>query len=364
MTINTVPVTPRELLKALPVVAANDLAAMLWGSPGIGKTSITEQFATETMRGRFVDVRLPGMDPTELRGLSIPDLQNQVTVNLLPEYLPTERGPGIIFLDEITGARQDIQVSAYGLLLERRIGKYRVPDGWFIMAAGNQVEDGAVYHEMGTALSDRLVHFKVVADLDSFLDWYLRPQHQFPSAIATFLRMHPDRLEGNEEQTRQGQLIGPSPRSWERVARVYKTTQDRKQLEIIIPGIVGQSVAADFFTVLEDVETATNVQQLMAIADKSSRVKMLPKTLAGLYNLVFAMTAVSHTDAEYIRSVEILNDMTELAAEGLPVGDIKVFGIETLLGKLMKADMEMFDRVTATPAYDQFLEGRAAFENS
>ena len=55
-----------------------------------------------------------------------------------PEFLPGPEQPaGILFLDELTAADQRLQISAYSLILDRRVGHYRLPDGWQVVAAGN-----------------------------------------------------------------------------------------------------------------------------------------------------------------------------------------------------------------------------------
>jgi hypothetical protein len=43
------------------------------------------------------------------------------------------------------------------------VGRHLLPESVFVVAAGNAVEDGAVAYEMGTALSDRLIHMTVRA---------------------------------------------------------------------------------------------------------------------------------------------------------------------------------------------------------
>ena len=49
---------------------------------------------------------------------------------------------GIILFDEITAADSTLQVAAYEFILDRRLGQlYEVPDGWYIVAAGNRTSD-------------------------------------------------------------------------------------------------------------------------------------------------------------------------------------------------------------------------------
>jgi MoxR-like ATPase len=360
MSINTVSIRPVDLYDVLPLVCGEGLSAMVWGVPGVGKTMIVEDIARNRLAGGFFDCRLPGMDPSALRGLQVPDLKEKVTIELLPDLLPRD-GHGIIFLDEITAARQDVQVQAYGLILERRIGRYRVPDGFWIVAAGNGITDGAVHHEMGTALSDRLVHFRVVPHLDSFVAWYARDPDA-PTEIPAFLKLRPDLLSDVDRQLERGDLIGPSPRSWARFAAILRRTRDRRLLRIVLGGLVGEAAAAEFFLALDEIEGATAAVDIVAEDDPARRAAMLPRTVAGLYNLVFGLAALATDAAKGVRAIEVVNDMDALAGSGLPVGDVKVFAVETILGRVHAAGgMALLHAVTSGSAYARFREARARF---
>ena len=70
------------------------LSLMLWGPPGIGKSSIVSNVA-QSNRLRLVDLRLSQLAPTDLRGL--PVAEGGVSRWYPPEFLPTE-GKGVLFL--------------------------------------------------------------------------------------------------------------------------------------------------------------------------------------------------------------------------------------------------------------------------
>ena len=64
--------TPNELHKYLSKVAKRKikLSVMIWGPPGVGKSSIVKQI-TEIQSLRFIDLRLSQLAPTDLRGLPV-----------------------------------------------------------------------------------------------------------------------------------------------------------------------------------------------------------------------------------------------------------------------------------------------------
>jgi hypothetical protein len=75
-----------------------------------------------------------------LRGLPVAD--NGISKWYPPEFLP-RNDKGILFLDEIDMAPPAMQGVAQQLILDRRVGSYTVPDGWYVWAAGNRKEDRA-----------------------------------------------------------------------------------------------------------------------------------------------------------------------------------------------------------------------------
>ncbi len=75
------------------------LSTMIWGPPGIGKSSIVQQTA-DAHGIACVDVRLSQLAPTDLRGLPVADKSQHISRWYPPEFLP-RKGQGILFLDEI-----------------------------------------------------------------------------------------------------------------------------------------------------------------------------------------------------------------------------------------------------------------------
>ena len=110
---------------------------MIWGAPGIGKSSIVQSIADKNNL-TLIDLRISQLAPTDLRGIPVPS--DDSASWLPPDFLPTS-GKGILFLDEINMAPPAVQGIAQQLILDRKVGSYKVPDGWFIWSAGNRKED-------------------------------------------------------------------------------------------------------------------------------------------------------------------------------------------------------------------------------
>jgi MoxR-like ATPase len=93
----------------------------------------------------LVDLRLTTIEPVDIRGAIYAD-DTQGQDGVVPARVPAraDEPAGILFLDELTAADQRLQISAYSLILDRRVGHYRLPDGWQVVAAGNASFHGAV----------------------------------------------------------------------------------------------------------------------------------------------------------------------------------------------------------------------------
>ncbi|NTU85948.1 MAG: MoxR family ATPase [Chloroflexales bacterium] len=222
---------PHALAEYLDALVRNEitLSTMIWGPPGIGKSSIVAQTAARYGFG-FIDVRLSQLAPTDLRGLPVPE--GGVSRWYPPEFLPRD-GRGILFLDELNMAPPAMQGMAQQLILDRRVGSYEVPAGWFIWAAGNRKEDRAAVFDMPAPLANRFVHLEVEPDFDNFKAYALeRGLHE---QIIAFLSFRSALLHRMDPQ----QPAWPSPRSWEMASRLHGAGLD-------IAPVVGPGAAAEF----------------------------------------------------------------------------------------------------------------------
>lgn len=361
--INTKPVTPAQALQAMRELAKiGEYSVMLHGAPGVGKTSIVAQLAEE-MGGALKDIRLTTIDSCDLRGLPFLNHQTKETIWYKPEFLPNEgEKPGIIFLDELTTAEQRLQASAYSLLQERRIGEYKVPKGWFIVAAGNGAQHGAISNEMGTALADRLIHFQVVADPFSWIDDYARPRN-LNAKVITFIKTKPDFFERCEIRVREDKMIDASPRGWERVARIMDaigdTPKTRPVLQNIVSGIVGMETAATFFEITDLLTEQVQVEKLMKAKTAQERKALMPKSLEGIYGLAYALDAIVKDGETLQKAIEIATEIEDIEQKGeipLPTSEVTTLAMEMLIQRGFDKKLEKY--MIGYPVYQAYAEKR------
>ena len=228
--------TPQDLQTYLSALVRQNLqmATMIWGPPGVGKSSVVAQVARQHDL-EFVDVRLSQLAPTDLRGLPVPETDGQgsgVSRWYPPEFLPRS-GKGILFLDEVNMAPPTMQGMAQQLILDRRVGSYELPGGWFVWAAGNRKEDRASVFDMPAPLANRFLHLTVRPDFDSWRSYALaRGLHEH---VVAFLTFRPELLWRLDPQ----QPAWPSPRSWEMAAHLHRAGLD-------VSSAIGEAAGAEF----------------------------------------------------------------------------------------------------------------------
>ena len=230
---------PKELQIFLNGLTENNIqhAVMIWGKAGIGKSSIVKQVAEMNEMG-FVDVRLSQLMPSDLRGVPVPT--DCTTHWAPPSFLPND-GKGILFLDEINMAPPTLQGVAQQLILDRRVGDYKLPDGWFTWAAGNRADDRAAVYEMPGPLANRFLHLEAEIGLDDFKQYAY--SNEVEESVIGFLSFKPPLLH----QVDPNSESWPSPRTWEMASSLHKAG-------LSIDSAVGKGAAAEFnaFCLLRD----------------------------------------------------------------------------------------------------------------
>jgi hypothetical protein len=104
----------------------------LWGPPGIGKSEVVQEISDE-LGGFVIDLRMAQMEPTDIRGIpyfnkDINKMDWAAPVDLPDEEFAKQYPVVVLFLDEMNSAPPAVQAAGYQLILNRRVGKYRLPD--------------------------------------------------------------------------------------------------------------------------------------------------------------------------------------------------------------------------------------------
>ena len=217
------------------------------GAPGVGKSQIICQIGKK-FGYKVIDIRLAQMSEVEIGGLIYPNESRTKTVWLAPEILPNEERDGkntILLLDEITSCTKRVQVAAYQLILDRRIGQYQLPEGTFVVALGNREDDDGVYIRLAGPLADR---FEIHYIEPNFEDWkndFAQKNGVHPYVI-NYLTFKPSAL--HTQKTQPDSIVFATPRSWVRVSDILNFDSDvtKPVIRYKIIGNVGETEGNQF----------------------------------------------------------------------------------------------------------------------
>lgn len=184
ITPSTLTLTANEVYDALTAAFTIKRPVFLWGPMGVGKSDIVNQIATD-MGGIVIDLRMSQIEATDLRGIpyfnrDINKMDWAPPIELPDEEFASQYPIVVLFLDEMNSATPNVQAAGYQLILNRRIGKYKLPANVVIVAAGNRDSDKGVTYRMPMPLANRFVHLEMRVDFNSWEQW------------ATKNNVHPD----------------------------------------------------------------------------------------------------------------------------------------------------------------------------
>lgn len=170
----------------------------LMGPPGIGKTAIMEQIASElgvglisysmTHHTRQSALGLPFIVQKNYGGQEYDVSEYTMSEIITSVYdMMEETGlrEGILFLDEINCVSETLAPSMLQFLQYKIFGRHRVPDGWIVVTAGNPPEYNNSVREFDIVTWDRLKRIDVEPDFGVWKEYaYLSSVHP---AIISYL---------------------------------------------------------------------------------------------------------------------------------------------------------------------------------
>jgi AAA domain (dynein-related subfamily) len=187
----SVTITPAQLPDLLLHVAVVR-PVFIWGQPGIGKSSLVEEFAAQV--GLDCETLLgTQLAPEDLIGVPrIVGDGDQARSRFCPPESIARDEPFVLFLDELNGASHEVQKAFYSLILNRRLGSYRLHPESVVIGAGNRGQDSAIVRPMSSALINRMMHVHLVSSPRDWLAWAARSDiHPW---VTGYLTQRPDHL--------------------------------------------------------------------------------------------------------------------------------------------------------------------------
>lgn len=319
---------------ALAIIARTPV--VLWGPPGVGKTSIMEAIADHY--NMHLEVVMASIrEPSDFAGM--PNVQGDETRWVAPSWVGRlnrahneEHRACMVFYDEISTARPAIQAAMLRPILEGVVGDTPLPPGVITVAAANPPDIASDGWDLAPPNANRFTH----------LDWTLTAQdimqgftRGWGSVVLPQLHKSRDRRIQHARQL-VGSFVGANPyyanlpmqesagefeasslgfptaRAWETVAKLYGTAKSARffgpngesysatkaSVEKLVLGTVGKDAGEEFLHYLDALDLP-DPNQVLANPDSFE----IPRRQDILYTLLISVENAS------------LNGRTELSED-------------------------------------------------
>lgn len=245
---DTLTVTSIQARKALLTAFKVKRPVFLWGPPGIGKSEVVQEI-TDELGGYMIDLRMAQMEPTDIRGIPYFNKENNKMdwaepVDLPSEELASQYPIVVLFLDEMNSAPPAVQAAGYQLILNRRVGKYKLPDNVVIVAAGNRDSDKGVTYRMPMPLANRFIHIEMRYDFNAWQVWAVnKGVHRDVVGYLSFSKQ-----DGYDFDAKGSSRAFATPRSWVFVSDLLNDEEniDNDTLFNLVAGAVGDGLGTKF----------------------------------------------------------------------------------------------------------------------
>ena len=262
------------------------LCPMIAGSPGCAKSATIHEIAEE-YNLHLIDIRLSTVDPSEMNGFGmvVDGIAKYVPFDVFPiEGTPLPKGKDgfIIFLDELTSAAPAVQASAYRLILDRMVGQHKLHPKCLLAAAGNLITDGAIVHRQSTALSSRMVHFKVEPNVKEWIEDFALPKGVDYRVIG-FAEFKPELLTRFDPA--KVNFTFPCLRTYEFLSRLIKGDSVEYDNIPLYQGAIGEGAATEFVSYCKVYKEIPSLEEILA-DPTGFKLPTEPSTQLALSNMI------------------------------------------------------------------------------
>jgi hypothetical protein len=261
---------------ALAVAMRARVPVLLWGGAGLGKSSAVREMAAaadlpcETV---IASIR----EPSDFAGLPIVTEGGTSVRFAAPDWAErlAASGRGILFLDEISTAPPAVQAALLRVVLERVVGDVALPADVTVVAAANPPEQAADGWDLSPPLANRFCHLDWDLDAQEWAHGMLagfelpivnevsgealaRAQGRALAGLTGFVSSRPHLLHAHPGNEAAAGRAWPSPRSWQMASRLLaycdEATVPESVPALLLAGVVGPAVAAEFLAWREDLQ--------------------------------------------------------------------------------------------------------------
>ncbi len=325
--------------KQVPVTVA------MVGPSGIGKSAIEKQLSKE-LGIEFIDLRLATQEPGDLIGLprhtgipeatlyfikaiasaiadefSNPLIKSAANVIVrvvdstaktlrmetrysIPSWFPKPGTRGVICLEEINRAPNDVRQCIFQFIWDRELHQAKLPEGWTIILAMNPETDDGTYQveTLDKALVRRCSVVVVEPNVNAWMDWATTIGN-VPPEITAFIGTHKDMLFEPESFDFP---VKRTPAGWgDTLSLLFKSGAIPQDLEFeIIAGILGKEAATAFIKFMDkNYERPVNGEDVLEdYASVREKVKKQAKKAEEMHVTIKQIVGIAETSKKLTKA--------------------------------------------------------------
>ena len=286
MDTSTRTVSPNSAKASIKHALKKKRPIFLWGPPGIGKSDIVSQICDTFSNSHLIDIRLSLWEPTDIKGIPYFDSNSGTMVWGAPSELPTEEFAAqfdyiVLFLDEMNSAAPSVQAAAYQLILNRKVGTYKLPDNVMIVAAGNREADKGVTYRMPAPLANRFIHLELAVNFDDWFQWSV--VNNINTDVVGYLTFAKKDLYDFDPRSSSRSFA--TPRSWSFVSELLDDDLDENTTTDLVAGAVGEGLAVKFMAYRKIAANMPNPSDILTGKVKELRTK----EISAMYSLTVSL---------------------------------------------------------------------------
>ncbi len=253
--------TLNQVQDVLPALFTAKNPVFFWGGTGAAKSTTMHLFVDEKRKVDpnfgLIDLRASQLDPVDVRGMPYVNIEKQESSWLPFDVFPNEERDGkfgLLLLEELNSAIPAVLASLYELLFDRRIGKYKLPDGWAVWALGNRDQDNGVTYQVPGPVANRFAnHILVNPTVDDFCNHGFKVGCRLE--VMAFLRWRPELMMNYDPKNPE--LTFGSMRTWTYVSDLMKSWESQGKsfkddlFLSLIQNCVGDGAGVEFIGFLD-----------------------------------------------------------------------------------------------------------------
>jgi MoxR-like ATPase len=338
-----------EPLQLLEIALQANVPAILWGPPGVGKTS--NIYATAERRKAHLETLIASIrDPSDFGGLPV-----RGTEGVMLEPMgwarrikeANERGQeAIVFIDEISTAPPANQAALLRVILDKVVGDLDLigaeTDLVRMVAAANPPDQAAGGWELAPPLANRFFHIEWPApDTPDWIEGYLQgwpnpdlvnlsrdPKRNDEalqmqkSLTAGYLNTQPQDLLNMPKNDEELGKAWPSPRTWEMMDKLVAVANASglQQMRLkLVKGSIGEAVGKKYFTYLRDLNLP-NPEDLLRDPDSLQRMERGDQLFATLTAVTYAVINGKKDNDRYTAGWKVLNRAAQINSVDIAAG--------------------------------------------